>query len=114
MLGLLAVLALARGPEPDTQCPRCWLAEAGPGWKIASTLGMGGPQRSALFDLSGVFGVMLGQAPASWYDRHRADFERDGRPVDLTRMLRHVDQLSVNTHHFRVTQLRKRWQPKQN
>lgn len=87
LLTLLITTVLVH-PEPNTNCELCWQAEAPWLARMRRALGMNaGPGNP--FGIGSVIAAMLG-APASWYDRHRAEWIRTGDPLELERMTRHV------------------------
>ena len=81
---------------PPTRCEQCRRAELTP-WErlredLLAVLGLGGPRTldRAMRHFGSYAYIAAGLPVPTDYDRHRAEYERTGDPLELTRMLRHV------------------------
>lgn len=85
------------GTMPETSCPTCWMAEASPFWRGAMAVGLIGtdPYAAMTRSLGLVASAVLG-GPATWYDRHRLEFEQTGDELEMRRMLRHIYEKDGN------------------
>lgn len=90
---------------PDTDCPVCWEAEASKMDRFRRFLDERHRLRAA--GLAATLGQIMaatyatagsgGAKPLTWYQRHRAAFERTGDVIELTRMLRHPSEFPPMT-----------------
>jgi hypothetical protein len=71
---------------PATTCTGCARAED-PRPALIQRLAPAPVTRTSPYTTS--VAAMVGQRPATWYDRHRADWMATGDPVNIERMLRH-------------------------